>query len=283
MINSYEDKNVHTYYDVDKHKVLSQARKTVFAQLKELLNTNKINPDIFKGSVIDVGCGTGNALVELSEAFEFKQLYGIEPSAEMLKIAKSKLPHLIDICDSGANIDQHFSQPTADLLNLHFVFAFLDYKDLVQKAAKIIKKDGLLSICTTTSNSFLHSQKLAVNYLNVFFKYLLNLDLRIFQKKYADRMPKDTQAVIDVVEKNNAEVLSCETIRVKVKVSKAQEAWNFLHNAGWFTAEIQSSSVSKFKISCVFYLMQVLNIFDKKSLAIEDEIEIVVLTAKKKE
>lgn len=282
MINSYEDKNVHTYYDVDKYKVLSQARETVFDQLKQLIKANRVNPDIFKGTVIDVGCGTGNALVELSQEFQFTQLYGVEPSAEMLKIAKTKLPNLIDVCDSGANIHQHFSHPTADLLNLHFVFAFLDYKDLIQKAAKIIKKDGLLSICTTTGNSFLHAQKILIKYLESFSRYFLKVDLKFFQKKYADLMPKDTQAVIDEVEKNDADVLSCETLKVKVSVSTGPEAWNFLHNAGWFTAELKSSSVSKFKVICLFYLIKLFNIIDKKSLAVEDEIEIVVLTARKK-
>lgn len=282
FINSYEDKNVHNYYDVDKFKVLLKARETVTKQLRSLISSDKVHPEVFKGTVIDVGCGTGNALVELSQEFQFKQMYGVEPSAGMLKIAKGKLPDLIDVCDSGGNIHCHFSEPTADLLNLHFVFAFLEYKDLVQKAAKIIKKDGLLSICTTTGNSFLYSQKLGVKYLNKLSKLFLKLDLRAFQKKYEALMPQNPQAVLDVVEKNECEVLNYEVLKVKVKVSKAAEAWNFLHNAGWFTAEIQSSSVSKFKIYCIFYLMKILNIIERKELAIEDEIEIVVLTARKK-
>ncbi len=282
FINSYEDKNVHSYYDVDQFKVLSKARETMFNQLKLLFNEGTVSPDIFKGTVVDVGCGTGNALVELSKEFQFNQMYGIEPSAEMLKIAKSKLPSLTEVCDSGSNIDKHFFEPTADLLNLHFVFAFLDYKDLVQKATKIIKKDGLLSICTNTGNSFKYSQTLALKYLNSFSKYALKLDLESFHTKYEHFMPQSTQDVINVVEKNDCQILTCETLKLKVKVSKAPEAWNFLHNAGWFTAELQSSSVSKFKVYCLFYLIKILNILEKKELAVEDELEIVVLTAKKK-
>jgi trans-aconitate methyltransferase len=280
-INSYEDKNVHTYYDVDEFKILSQARSLILEQLSEEQAKKTIDPTVFTGTVVDVGCGTGSPLLELSEKFHFSKMVGLEPSSEMLKIAKSKLPELIDICDSGSNLHKHFPEPVADLLNFHFVFSFLDYKNLIAQAAKTIKKNGILSICTTTSHSFAYIQSLAEKHGVSLAKHLFKLDLPTLKQKYVGLMPKNPDNLIDVVEKNHFQVLTHKTMRAKVTASRAREAWKFIHNAGWFTAELQNSSISQFKISCIFYYIKMLTLIHKHQSVVEDEIEVVILTAKR--
>ena len=53
-----------------------------------LLDSLPENP----GNILEVGCGTGNALMMLKERFPTAYLTGVDPSAAMLECAQKKLP-----------------------------------------------------------------------------------------------------------------------------------------------------------------------------------------------
>ncbi len=280
--NSYEDKAVYTQYDADKYNIYSQTRNIILEQLSTILQSGKVEPSVFSGTVVDVGCGTGNALLELSQSYHFSKMYGLEPSSEMLKIAQSKLPDLIGICDSADNLQQHFAEPIADLLNFHFIFAFLDYKQLIQQATHVVKKDGLISICTNSAHSFAYIQELCKKYWGSLTQRIFKTDIEAVRQKYLNFMPQNTNELISELEKNDFEILKYKTIHAQINVKSASEAWRFLYNAGWFTAELKNSSINKYKVYGLFYCIKFLTLLLKHQLIIEEKLEIIVLTAKKK-
>ena len=272
VVRGYEDKNIHSYYDTDQSKLLSNARQIAIGQLTKHVNVT--------GTIVDVGCGTGNALLEIFQKFSFDKFYGLDLSREMLNIAKTKIPHLTDICDSGLNLYKYFQEPTADLLNLHFLFAYLDYQQLIQQASKIIKKGGLLSICTNTRNSLLNIQQLSVQYLAPILK-LLSFDLRACQQKYFNLLP-DANSLTAVLEEHGFQVEELDVMKQQIKVNNWREAWDFTYNAGWFSGEMQHDGIGKYKLFLMFTLLKMLYHFSEKKNFVEDEMEILVVTARKK-
>ena len=66
---------------------------------RETLARLRINPT---ASVLDVGCGTGALLDQLSASCPRARLAGIDPSPEMLAIARQRLPLVIELKQSWA-------------------------------------------------------------------------------------------------------------------------------------------------------------------------------------
>jgi ubiquinone/menaquinone biosynthesis C-methylase UbiE len=66
----------------------------VRATSRETLARLRINPT---DSVLDVGCGTGALLYQLSVSYPQTRLAGIDPSPEMLAIARARLPPGIEL------------------------------------------------------------------------------------------------------------------------------------------------------------------------------------------
>jgi ubiquinone/menaquinone biosynthesis C-methylase UbiE len=66
----------------------------VRATTRETLARLRVTPT---DSVLDVGCGTGALLDELSASFPRARLAGIDPCPEMLAIARGRLPPVIEL------------------------------------------------------------------------------------------------------------------------------------------------------------------------------------------
>ncbi len=101
------------------------------------------------GNILDIGCGTGFLLSYFDK--ERWNCFGIEPSPYASNIAKSK----------GVNIVSKFIEITAEVIEKFDVIVMLDLvehvpdiNDLINKAYKMLKKDGLLIIGTGNIGSF---------------------------------------------------------------------------------------------------------------------------------
>jgi ubiquinone/menaquinone biosynthesis C-methylase UbiE len=66
----------------------------VRATSRETLSRFRINPT---DSILDVGCGTGALLSQLSACYPQARLAGIDPSPEMLAIARERLPPGVEL------------------------------------------------------------------------------------------------------------------------------------------------------------------------------------------
>lgn len=278
MINSYQDKAVHQYYDVDEFSILASTQQLVINQLSQA-SQQQASP--LSGTIIDIGCGTGNMLKILMEHFAFKQVYGMDLSDEMLTIATTKIKELMAICSSATALSQHFAEPVADLLVLHFLFAYIDHKKLIAQSAQVIKSGGLLSICTTTGNSFKSLQQAGTTMLGRIVTKLLKFDAQTFMDEFLEFMPKNANALTDTLQANGFEVLNVSTQRTKVSCATGTDAWNLLHNAGWFVGALHQLKLSKPLIFLMFYIAKWTRLIPVNRGCVEDVVEVVVLTARK--
>jgi len=117
-------------------------RKKVLNQIK------KLEP---KGRLIDVGCGSGNLIVEIAETFPHLELTGVDISSEILKFAKerAKKNGYIERIDfkEGTVESLPFPDDSIDFivssLSLHH---WLHPINAFQEFFRILKKDGMALI-----------------------------------------------------------------------------------------------------------------------------------------
>lgn len=275
VLNSYADEEVYSYYDEDQHQVLEKARALAMNQIIKAM------PETTIGTVVDLGCGTGNMFQELLRQKSCQKLYGIDLSAEMLAIAQQKITGLTTICDSAIHVKLHFSEPVADLLLMHFLFSYLDCDALIKEASDVIKSNGILSICTTTvGNAYAQMQQATTPTMARWAKRLFGMDFDKIKQHYDGLMPNDEKHLTDVVKKNGFDILSCETTLIKVHFRSWREGWNFMYKAGWLLDILKQYKINKFKGFCLFQLWRVMSFLaGKKELAYA--LEVAVLTAKK--
>lgn len=278
LINSYQDKAIHQYYDVDEFSIFSNTQQLVINQLSQA-SQQQASP--LSGTIIDIGCGTGNMLKTLMEHFAFNQVYGMDLSDEMLSIATTKIKELMAICSSATALTQHFSEPVADLLVLHFLFAYIDHKKLIAQSAQVIKSGGLLSICTTTGNSFKSLQQAGTTRLAKIVTKLIKFDGQAFMDEFLEFMPKNANGLTDTLHANGFEVLNVATQRTKISFATGTDAWKFFHNAGWFVGVLHQFKLSKPIVFLMFYIAKWARLLPMNEGRVEDEVEVVVLTARK--
>ena len=89
LFDSRSKKYNDIYTDAHSKKLLHQEKKVRAETVKELV----INylPPINNGIVVDVGCGMGNVLLNLRESGLKAEMYGVDISKEMIRLANSSL------------------------------------------------------------------------------------------------------------------------------------------------------------------------------------------------
>lgn len=281
MINYYGDQAIHVYYDHDEYKIFAKSQQAAALQLEQWLEPPSSLAISLPRTVIDIGCGTGTMLALLTERCHFDHVYGIDLSAEMLSVAQTKIPHLTTICAAAQAVNQHFPQAIADLLIVHFLFAYVEYKPLLAQTATVVKKGGLLSVCTTTNNSFLMLKNCAAKKIARVICRIFKINREELIDQFFALMPKSLPGLINDIQAQGYEVIGQESQRVKVSVATWREAWDFIHNAGWFVGALQQYKVTKWKVFAMFTLGKLMGVFPLNQGRVEDEMEIVVLTARR--
>lgn len=108
--------------------------------IQEILDKNKTS-DI---RILDVGCGTGIYFEKQHSFYKYSNIawYGIDPSEEMLSIAKTKNTTAAYTASSAENIpypDNYF-----DYITMRFSFHHMDDKvKVLQEIRRVLKRGGL--------------------------------------------------------------------------------------------------------------------------------------------
>ncbi|MCE3268559.1 MAG: 2-heptaprenyl,4-naphthoquinone methyltransferase [Burkholderiales bacterium] len=280
-VNYYS--NIHHHFDLDSHNIFANSQKIAIKQLLGVIHsTAQILPDNNLGVVVDVGCGTGNMLLMLNSYFTCKKFFGVDLSSEMLNIAKSKISNLITICDSAANIAQHFPLPIAGLLISHFIFAYIDYKNLLVQFSKITKPGSLLSICSTTTNTFANTKNDFIKNLLPkmrLIKFFLGIDGQDAINIYSKFMPQNIHDLQIEIEQNGYKIINAENLHFTITLKTWREAWSFFHDGSWFVGVMKQYKVNKFKMFCIFNFLKIAGLFKNSNGIFKDDMEIVVITA----
>ena len=128
---------------------LTPTRKKVIHVLDPFINENKTH-------MLDLGCGTGQLLNELSSVYNNLTCYGFDKSEEMIKIAKSKSNriqyHIIDI--STEDYEDILPPKRLDLIICCHSFPYYTNKSQVlEKLHRSLKDDGLVIFVQASINS----------------------------------------------------------------------------------------------------------------------------------
>lgn len=116
--------------------------------------------------LLDVGCGTGSLLRHISLSFPDAVLCGLDPSAEMLAIARQKLDPHIELREGWAE-SLPFCDDSFDIVVSCSSFHYWRKPEIgLREVARVLKADGRIVI-TDWCNDYLACQILDV-YLRIF-------------------------------------------------------------------------------------------------------------------
>ncbi len=115
----------------------------VNATVEETLNRLEINPG---ERILDLGCGTGSLIQRLLQVAPESEVVGIDASAEMLEIAKQKLPESVDL-KLGSADNLLFASNYFDIVVSTSAFHFFrSPSQALQEAKRVLKPNGRLVI-----------------------------------------------------------------------------------------------------------------------------------------
>jgi ubiquinone/menaquinone biosynthesis C-methylase UbiE len=136
--------------------------------------------DVPEGSsVVDIGCGTGNALLHLSKTNP-SLLAGIDISPRSIAVARAKLSGLsVDLRAGDAESDLPWPDETFDVAVMNAaIHHFPEPENVLRQALRVLKPKGRLII----ADPFFFLPFLQI--VNLLLKiYPLNGDLRFFSQK----------------------------------------------------------------------------------------------------
>src|SRR5262249_16346761 len=105
---------------------------------------------------LDIGCGVGAHMARLlDQGFE---VTGIEPSAEMRRLAAKNIP--ADLVSDGSVLRLQAADSSIDFVCPIEVFRYLDARDNVQghrEIVRVLKPGGITSALTSTSGLWMAS------------------------------------------------------------------------------------------------------------------------------
>ena len=118
-----------------------------------LENYRRVGP---ASSILDIGCGYGRTLSELLEN-NYRNLNGIDSSAEMIKLARKKTQLSDDILKVGSAINLSYANNKFDAVLLFAVLNCLPHEDVaaLAEAKRVVRPGGYILI-----NDFIASENI---------------------------------------------------------------------------------------------------------------------------
>ncbi|MCK5595016.1 class I SAM-dependent methyltransferase [bacterium] len=148
---------MNTVFDHYYKKYDAWYEKNKFAYLSELEAVKQVLPK--KGKGLEIGVGTGRFAKALGTKF------GIDPSIEMLKIAKKRGIN-VRLCD-GERLP--FKNDTFDYVEIIITICFVkNPRKIIEESCRVLKNNGKIIIGIIDKNSFLG--KLYQKKKSVFYK-----------------------------------------------------------------------------------------------------------------
>lgn len=230
-IGQIYDDTVADHYDRDQHGLLGGARNRFFEQIRVHLSQTKVN------KVLDLAVGTGESLAPLRTMFPGAALSGVDLSARMLEIARTKLDFQA-IHDDVNNAAEHFARESFDLILMHFLTTFIDGAKVVRESSDLLKSGGYYSIVSTTYEAF---------------PLLRELSLKVVSKEFLDQAspaPQDTDTIAAFLRDAGLEIVACEQFEKEISFPNFFELFEFAQKSGFFThilAQVDASKVSEFQ------------------------------------
>ncbi len=115
----------------------------VRATCRETLSRMHVNPT---ASILDVGCGTGALLHELATTFPECNMAGIDPSPEMLAIARQRLPTSVELKQGWAEKIPYSSETFDTVVSCNMFHYVRRPHEALIEMTRVLRPDGALVI-----------------------------------------------------------------------------------------------------------------------------------------
>lgn len=125
--------------------------------------------------VLDVGCGTGRLLAALVERFGCKA-WGVDPSPEMLAVARRRLPRSVALKEASAE-RLPFRKGWFERASMTFVLHHTDRPQVLAEVRRVLAQGGRLAVLTFDLAQF------DGYYLNPYFPSLADADRARFSPR----------------------------------------------------------------------------------------------------
>ncbi len=107
-----------------------------------------------KAEIIEIGCGTGNYIIELTKVFPDNIYRGFDISREMLKIAKSRTD-MVEFIQANADVNFPYKDAAADgAFLVDVIHHIVEYNIFFNECSRILKPGAMLIIVTDTEDDF---------------------------------------------------------------------------------------------------------------------------------
>ncbi len=127
--------------------------------------------------VLDLGCGTGRFAAAVADQ-GLAKIWGVDASAEMLAVAREKLPASVGLKEGRAE-DLPFRDAWFDRAVMWLVAHLVDRPAAFREVARVLVPDGRLAVVTFATDHFRRF------WLNEFFPTIETIDLARFPSEEA--------------------------------------------------------------------------------------------------
>jgi ubiquinone/menaquinone biosynthesis C-methylase UbiE len=144
-------------FSTDSHNY-AQFRPSYPAEIFDKIVENTTN----RKTVVDVGCGTGQACIQLSSYFD--RVIGVEPSQNQLEHATEH--YKVEYINASAE-NTTVPDKSVDAITVAAAFHWFDHEVFFKEAKRILKEDGTLAVWSYSTNNTFESEVATQGMYNV--------------------------------------------------------------------------------------------------------------------
>jgi SAM-dependent methyltransferase len=230
------DEIIAQHYDNDPQRILGRSLERAEEQLRAQGFLDR--PSAWK--VLDVGMGTGSFLSRLLALSDGRvEPFGLDLSAGMVDIARSKIPHLQATVDDAANLDAHFPEHSFDLVCTHFMTGYVPMGVLAPKIHARLQPGGYWSMVGGTMAGWPALQALANQR---WIRWLFGSGAGLNHKA---TNPANCDDVVRTMEQHGFAVCDARTFEPTVDLRTFDEFMEVGYQAGWLTPFIEAAGLHK--------------------------------------
>lgn len=189
-------------------------------------------------SILDLGCGDGSTLEKIQVLFPEAQFTGVDISEKMLEEARHKLT-LKTILSDISRVQDTLPKAAFDLILSHFVLGYIELPVLLDSARQALKPQGLLSIATSTEDSFTSVKNVVRDSCSRVKPLKKFIDYKIRQGIKNSKNRIDWERLEDVVAEKGFQVVEFETLNVACLFNDAAELFNYIFCGSWGIGELK--------------------------------------------
>jgi SAM-dependent methyltransferase len=250
------DELVADHYDADPFGCRRAAYEAVTRQLQRYARGKSIE------QIVDVAMGTGSGLLACRPLFPEARMLGVDASRKMIERGRRKLD--VEAFHGDCLESERWVSPgSADVALIHFVMAYVPPVKMLRVVSSLLKPGALLSVATTTFDTFPTLQELTVQH-GVSSREAI---------KANGHVPDNPEGLASLLEAQGFEVLEGERVQVPVDFASFDALFDFGLNSGWLThffARVQREQLA-------------VQLPIERAFPLQDEFRAYVATARKRD